>query len=176
MGKILVDYIKVNKTRRNRGYSFEYATVQYLKKIGWHAKRLGGSSVNLPDILATHDDTIYSMEAKSVMLPKNPHAYIPYDQIHRCIDMLGMFPVYKKRYLVFAFKFSDKKSRPKYHFFGFDLNHSDIIKQFGMLAEYNVRCSADGKLLLSAMDLDYDMYTTELPFQTPLTLNSDLVK
>ena len=187
MDKVLVDYHKVNRFRRNRGYSFEHGIILYLEKIGWRAKRLGGSSTKLPDVLATHDDTIYSMEAKSIMLPTTRTAFIPFDQVHRCIDMLTMFSMYKNRYVVFAFKFSLKGSpRPKYHYFAFDWHDVNMIKQFYQLPAYFVKFGQDldlriveaefvgKKMRLVAgaepIPVNYTMYTTELPFTTPLTI------
>jgi Holliday junction resolvase len=183
----VVDYIKVNRTRKNRGYSFEHGIVQFLQNIGWKAKRLGGSSTNLPDILATHDKTMYSMEAKSVMMPLTKKAMIPFDQVFRCIEMLTMFPVYEEKYLVFAFKFSLKgSSRPTYHYFAFDVNNTVLLKQFYQFPQYFVKLGfgeqlkiipaefVDKKLRQIAgaepVPVGYSAYTSELPFKTPLTL------
>ncbi len=192
MDKEPIDYVKRNRISRSRGYSFEHNIVQYLEKIGWRAKRLGGSSTNLPDILATHRDTMYSMEAKSVMMPAKKSALIPYDQVLRCIDMLTMFPVYSEQYLVFAFKFSLKGYRPAYHYFAFDVNDTTKLKQFYLFPYYFVKFASLGELTIieavkvgkklivapnaKRIHLTESMHTIELPFKTPLTLYSDFGK
>ena len=48
-------YVKLNRIRRNRGYSFEHVLVQKLNTNAWNARRLGGSSANLPDIIAVNN-------------------------------------------------------------------------------------------------------------------------
>jgi Holliday junction resolvase len=184
--KAPTDFIKVNKIRRSRGYSFEYETIEDLKGIGWKAKRLGGSSANLPDILATHDDTIYAMEAKSVMMPRKIYAYIPQKQIVRCIETLDMFPIYKHRYLVFGFKFSQKHvvGFPKYYFFGFHRNNTGVMAQFNLFENYYVRCDQFGTIKLVALEwtdpsqgvpISTGCQTNKLPF-FPTNLNGDFAK
>ena len=60
-------YTRLNRIRRNRGYSFEHVLVQKLNRNVWNARRLGGSSANLPDIIAVNNkESIFlSIEAKS---------------------------------------------------------------------------------------------------------------
>lgn len=179
--KTKLDYKKINRVRRGRGYTNEYELIKGLQEQGWKAKRLGGSSVNLPDVLATKDDTIYSIEAKAVMLPKTAYAYIPWDQIHRCVDMLDMFPIYRHKYLVFAFKFSKLHTVgfPKYYFFGFHRNNEDAIKQFYTLESYLVRCDQYGTIKIISGTSNYPIttgvQTNKLPF-FPTRLNGDFEK
>lgn len=100
----------INKLRRSRGYDWEYNIVKYINsKEGYKARRLGGSSTGLPDVVITHNEssTIYAIEAKSVTLP---NAYIPLDQIERCQYVLDMFGVYEYRFIWFAFKFATNRS------------------------------------------------------------------
>lgn len=179
--KTKLNYKKINRTRRGRGYTNEYDLIKGLQEQGWKAKRLGGSSVNLPDVLATCDDTIYSIEAKAVMLPNTRYAYIPFDQIHRCVEMLDMFPVYSHRYLVFAFKFSKLHTVgfPKYYFFGFHRNNIAAMQQFHVLQSYLVRCDQFGAIKIisgtTEIPITAGVQTNKLPF-FPTNLNGDFEK
>lgn len=101
-------YVKLNKIRRNRGYSFEHVLVQKLNINAWNARRLGGSSANLPDIIAVNNkESIFlSIEAKSGTADS---LYVPSDQIQRCFQIRDMFQVYKTAHVILAFKFMRKK-------------------------------------------------------------------
>ena len=90
---------------RSRGYSFENALVHKLVSFGWYAKRLGGTSTEFPDIVATNKihSMLVALEAKAYSSQK---IYIPIDQYHRCFSVCEMFDIYEKRLAVFAFKFN----------------------------------------------------------------------
>lgn len=95
--------------RRSRGYNYEHALVQKLKSSGlWHARRLGGSSTGLPDIVAVNNDdgVLLTIEAKS---GTSDILYVPQDQIERCLVIRNMFAIYPKRHIILAFKFMGKK-------------------------------------------------------------------
>ena len=100
------DYKKINKTRRSRGYSFEYDLVKAFNVTdGWAARRLGGSSTGLPDVVATNKEKsiLYAIECKSGL---SNILSVPADQVQRCRDITDKFlTAYEKRYVVFAFKF-----------------------------------------------------------------------
>lgn len=112
--KIPVDYKKVNKTRRSRGYNFEYSIVNAFNdhhSKDWTARRLGGSSTGLPDVVATNKrkSVCYAIEAKSGDMDI---LYIPRDQIERCLDITDNFlTAYRTRFIVFAFKFKANKKK-----------------------------------------------------------------
>ena len=101
-------YTRLNRIRRNRGYSFEHVLVQKLNGNVWNARRLGGSSANLPDIIAVNNkESIFlSSEAKS---GTSDNLYVPSDQIQRCFQIRDMFQVYKTAHVILAFKFMQKK-------------------------------------------------------------------
>jgi len=101
-------YVKLNRIRRNRGYSFEHVLVQKLNTNAWNARRLGGSSANLPDIIAVNNkESIFlSIEAKSGTAD---NLYVPSDQIQRCFQIRDMFQVYKTAHVILAFKFMQKR-------------------------------------------------------------------
>lgn len=101
-------YVKLNRIRRNRGYSFEHVLVQKLNINAWNARRLGGSSANLPDIIAVNNkESIFlSIEAKSGTAD---NLYVPSDQIQRCFQIRDMFQVYKTAHVILAFKFMQKR-------------------------------------------------------------------
>ena len=66
--------------RRSRGYSYEYSIVNRINNRNWIAKRLGGSSVGLPDIIAVNNKKaiLLVIEAKS---GTGESLYVPSDQI-----------------------------------------------------------------------------------------------
>src|SRR5574339_540992 len=101
-------YTRLNRIRRNRGYSFEHVLVQKLNGSVWSERRLGGSSANLPDIIAVNNkESIFlSIEAKSGTADS---LYVPSDQIQRCFQIRDMFRVYKTAHVVLAFKFMQKR-------------------------------------------------------------------
>jgi Holliday junction resolvase len=74
----------------------------------WIARRLGGSSTGLPDIVAVNNTeaTLLSIEAKS---GTGDALYIQPDQIKRCFLIRDMFGYYKKKHVILAFKFMRKK-------------------------------------------------------------------
>lgn len=95
----------VHHLRQARGYAFETTVVKKLSLYEWEARRLGGSSMGLPDVVAvsTYLDTIYALECKST---KSTEAYVHQDQLLRCKDILRMFDRYTNRYVVLGFKFA----------------------------------------------------------------------
>ena len=94
--------------RRSRGYSFEHTLVQRLNNGSWVARRLGGSSTGLPDIVAVNNEeaTLLSIEAKS---GTGDVLYVRPDQVQRCLLIREMFRYYKTRHVILAFKFMRKK-------------------------------------------------------------------
>ena len=63
-----LNFKKIAKTRRQRGYQWEDTLVKRFNKMdGWKAFRLGSPSVALPDILSVNnkDSILYTLEAKS---------------------------------------------------------------------------------------------------------------
>ena len=94
--------------RRNRGYSYEHKLVQRLNNGSWIARRLGGSSTGLPDIVAVNNEeaTLLSIEAKS---GAGDALYVGPDQLERCLLIKEMFGYYKTKHVILAFKFMRKK-------------------------------------------------------------------
>jgi Holliday junction resolvase len=94
--------------RRSRGYSYEHSLVQRLNDEYWIARRLGGSSTGLPDIVAVNNKeaTLLSIEAKSGTADA---LYVRPDQIQRCLLIRDMFGYYKTKHVILAFKFMRKK-------------------------------------------------------------------
>jgi Holliday junction resolvase len=94
--------------RRSRGYNYEHTLVQRLNNGQWRARRLGGSSTGLPDIVAVNNDAgiLLTIEAKS---GTSDILYVPLDQIERCIIVRNMFGIYPQRHIILAFKFMGKK-------------------------------------------------------------------
>jgi Holliday junction resolvase len=94
--------------RRSRGYSYEHTLVQRLNNGSWVARRLGGSSTGLPDIVAVNNEeaVLLSIEAKS---GTGDVLYVKPDQLHRCLLIRDMFGYYKTKHVILAFKFMRKK-------------------------------------------------------------------
>lgn len=94
--------------RRSRGYSYEHTLVQRLNNGSWIARRLGGSSTGLPDIVAVNNKEaiLLSIEAKS---GTGDALYVRPDQLQRCLLIRDMFGYYKTKHVILAFKFMRKK-------------------------------------------------------------------
>lgn len=136
--------------RRSRGYSFEHTLVQRLNNGVWNARRLGGSSTGLPDIIAVNntDAILLSIEAKS---GTGDILYVPQDQIKRSLLIRNMFSFYTTRHFILAFKFMRKK---RY------MRKGQIVYERRKLIEYYkvadifddiedidaVKCTYDGKM------------------------------
>ena len=104
-----LDFKKIAKTRRQRGYQWEDTLVKRFNRMDdWKAFRLGSPSVALPDILSVNneDSILYTLEAKS---GTGPTLTVPFDQIIRCLNWTNNFEVYKIRHVILAFKFLSKK-------------------------------------------------------------------
>jgi Holliday junction resolvase len=100
--------ISLGNIRRSRGYSYEHTLVQRLNDGSWIARRLGGSSTGLPDIVAVNNKeaTLLSIEAKS---GTGDALYVRADQLQRCLLVTDMFGYYKTKHVILAFKFMRKK-------------------------------------------------------------------
>ena len=104
-----LNFKKIAKTRRQRGYQWENTLVKRFNKMNnWKAFRLGSPSVALPDILSVNnkDSILYTLEAKSAT---GTTLTVPFDQIERCLNWTNNFEVYKTRHVILAFKFLSKK-------------------------------------------------------------------
>ncbi|NAL78752.1 resolvase [Nitrososphaera sp. AFS] len=121
--------------RRSRGYSFEHKLVQRLNNGEWNARRLGGSSTGLPDIVAVNNKTgtLLTIEAKS---GTGDILYVPADQIERCILIDRMFSYYDKRHIILAFKFMKKRRLQR---------KSNIIYEARQLVEHYLLADALSK-------------------------------
>jgi Holliday junction resolvase len=100
--------LKLKNIRRSRGYSYEHSLVQRLNNGVWVARRLGGSSTGLPDIVAVNnrEAVLLSIEAKS---GTGDSLYVQPDQLQRCLLIRDMFSHYKTKHVILAFKFMRKK-------------------------------------------------------------------
>ena len=104
-----LNFKKIAKIRRQRGYQWEDTVVKRFNKLdNWKAFRLGSPSVALPDILSVNnkDSILYTLEAKS---GTGTTLTVPFDQIIRCLNWTNNFEVYKIRHVILAFKFLSKK-------------------------------------------------------------------
>ena len=165
--------------RRSRGYTYEHTLVQRLNNGVWNARRLGGSSTGLPDIIAVNnmDAILLSIEAKS---GTGDILYVPQDQIKRSLLIRDMFSFYRTRHFILAFKFMRKKRFRR---------QGQIIYEQRKLAEYYkvadicdrymrdipiIKCTYDGKTFAirgkRSMKLNLPDYV--MPFQRVVVSSS----
>jgi Holliday junction resolvase len=139
----------LGNVRRSRGYSFEHTLVQRLNSGDWNARRLGGSSTGLPDIIAVNniDATLLSIEAKS---GTGNILYVPQDQIKRSLIIRNMFSFYKTRHFILAFKFMTKKRFKRKGAVVYE--HRKLIEYYKVADIFEdmqdipiVKCTYDGK-------------------------------
>ena len=141
--------VHLNKTRKNRGYSFEADCVNRFNETqGWFARRLGGSSTGLPDVMATSDNGfVISMECKSTRHENN--LYIPQDQIERCVFVLKLFQYYPRKNIIFGFKFGQSKGRKKKEYF---FNGNGFSWESSFRNVEWVKCTREGEFSIKWQD------------------------
>jgi Holliday junction resolvase len=156
--------------RRSRGYNFEHTLVQRLNNGQWRARRLGGSSTGLPDIVAVNNEAgiLLTIEAKS---GTSDILYVPQDQIARCIMIRNMFNIYPRRHIILAFKFMNKKR--------FRQKNQTVYRSRRLMEYYKVadavagmedlptiiKCTYDGKTsaILNNKRIPFDMPDYPMP-------------
>ena len=124
--------------RRSRGYAYEsYVTKQIDKQQHWHAWRLGGTQIELPDILAVnnHHSKFRVIECKTT---QNKSIYVKAHQIRRMRSWLYKFEIYLDRTCLLAFKFTTKSGHKRVEYM-FDLHGLPVT---------DYRCDDDGFLYL----------------------------
>jgi Holliday junction resolvase len=137
----------------------------------WHARRLGGSSTGLPDIVAVNntDGILLTIEAKS---GTSDILYVPQDQVERCLVIRNMFGVYPERHIILAFKFMSKKrfrrknetvyeSRKLLEYY----KVADIVAEMSVLPI--IKCTYDGRTsaIHNNMTVALSLPDYSMPFQ-----------
>lgn len=110
-----------NSVSRDRGYAFENDMVRQINRnSGWQAFRLGGTAVELPDILAIHNrhKTIQVYELKS---GQDGNLYVRASQVQRCIDWCDRLAAYDFRHVILSFRFhsrgrNGRRKKAEYNF------------------------------------------------------------
>jgi Holliday junction resolvase len=155
--------------RQSRGYTFEQKEMVkfFNNQQDWHARRMGGTSMGMPDVLITNNNhengsILWAVECKSrtgknINDPNNQLAYVPQDQIQRCYSMLEMFAAYKRKNVILAFRFATKKPR-KHHYFFFRILNMYNVKSVTVTREGEIRYTQQLKEILCS--LSYKKYTT----------------
>ena len=167
--------------RRSRGYNYEHTLVQRLNNGQWRARRLGGSSTGLPDIVAVNNDagTLLTIEAKS---GTSDILYVPLDQIERCIIVRNMFSIYPQRHIIFAFKFMGKKRFRRKNETVYESRRlieyykvADVV--VGMKALPIVKCTYDGKTyaIYRNKTIPLDLPDYNMPFHKPARRRTTLI-
>lgn len=137
------DTKKTNQIRRQRGYAFESGIVKKFQSLShWDSIRLGSPSTKLPDVMAINNmwNKIAAIEAKSTV---QKYAYVPQDQIERCIDWVSLFGAYKIKNAVIAVKFGRTPGRKlRYYCKVFPINE---------ISPAEVRVSYDGIFSMKVM-------------------------
>src|SRR5919199_6511066 len=157
--------------RRSRGYSFEHTLVQRLNNGIWNARRLGGSSTGLPDIIAVNniEAVLLSIEAKS---GTGDALYVPSDPIYRCLQIREMFSFYKSRHAILAFKFMRKKRLKRMGQIVYEqrklVEYYKIADKLGKITDMTmIKCTYQGKTFFirgsQCIRLNLPNYT--MPFQ-----------
>jgi len=154
--------------RRSRGYAFEHGLVERFNELkDWRARRLGGSSTGLPDIVAVNNEksVFLTIEAKS---GTSNILYVPQDQIERCVMIREMFGAYNERHVVFAFKFMSKKR--------FRRKNKTVYEQRKLVEYYKVadllvgvnplpvvKCTYEGKTFAMLGNKTFSLALPDLP-------------
>ena len=131
--------------RRGRGYRYEKSIVDRLNACrGWRAWRLGGTQIELPDILAVHNETktLLVIEAKT---GGGNLLYVPAHQTRRVLQWCNNLAAYKDQYAICAFKFhnsDNKKLRPMEYFFSFHIDRDYRCNRRGYF-EHKIHPSDD---------------------------------
>ncbi len=107
----------VSNVRRQRGYSWEARIIEEFRlRTKWWALRLGGTTVNWPDIVATYNHSDHDKEKLITIECKSSTGdsiTVPAEQIRRCYGIMSMFGAYRSQHIVLAFKFSKKRRLKK---------------------------------------------------------------
>lgn len=121
---LLVDYTARNKKSRQRGYAFENWIVKEITGYPyWGARRLGGSSTGLPDVMASYakEETfnsgikwqtiIVAIEAKE---GEDNTLYVEREQIKRCYAAItALWQSIDDKWILLAFKFLRNQTQYK---------------------------------------------------------------
>src|SRR5919106_2793673 len=158
--------------RRSRGYNFEHSLVERFNRCpNYLARRLGGSSTGLPDIVAVNNEAgiLLTIEAKS---GTSDILYVPLDQIERCLIVRKMFGIYPERHIILAFKFMGKKRFRRKNETVYESRRlveyykvADIVT--GMKALPIIKCTYDGQTyaIFSNKTMPLELPNYNMPFQ-----------
>ncbi|MEM4365220.1 MAG: hypothetical protein QXJ44_04860 [Candidatus Nitrosocaldus sp.] len=175
-----MDSVKTNRTRRQRGYSFEHELVRRINSCnGWKAIRLGSPSVAMPDVVAVNNakGIMLAIEAKST---STDTIKVPIEQVARCINWLNLFTRYRHRHAILALKFMSKRWKKAYTYehralqeyyyrweWDEEAHHDDVVsKVMRILLEESkkssksyIACKYDGSLCIYINDAGTDAAT-----------------
>ena len=91
-------------SKKSKGYNWEIKVKEKLKSLGFVVERLGGTTTELPDLVAHKDDSylIIGVECKSA---SGKYGRVPAEQLQRCIDEGQKWGLYKNKMVILAFQF-----------------------------------------------------------------------
>ena len=122
---------------KSRGYAFEYDVTSRINRYEhWHAWRLGGTQIALPDVLAVNNERslLAVFELKST---QDDAAIVMSPQIERLHELTEKLSIYKISFMIIGFKFRNKTGahrRPIREYF------------FGVHKMDSFKCKRDGSL------------------------------
>lgn len=127
-------------SRKSKGYIWEIKVKEKLQSLGFIVERLGGTTTELPDLVAHKDDSflIIGVECKSV---SGTYGIVPAEQLQRCIDEGKKWGLYKNRMVILAFQFCkyELKSSKEYR------EKREYLKVWNFnYAVKNISCNYDG--------------------------------
>ena len=165
------------RKRRGRGYAFERWVLEQMSRRYYKVRRLGNTTVNMPDVVATrykegisHAIMFECKSKKDVNI-----IWIPFEEVLRCEEMKEMFEAFGHKTVVLAFKFPkivnkdgktirkleyrfvevcgfDKESEYAYKDIGYNLKKEELVFHWGDIE--NVGYTTRGE------DYDYTVYKT----------------
>lgn len=136
-----------NAVRRSRGYNFENDMVKKVNGFGgWHARRFGGASTHMPDVIMTNNEKsiIAIMEAKA---GTGESLNVDKEQLEKCLELQKMFSVYESQFIMLAFKFMSKNKdgkRPLKMYF-YPYNYFNKIEE----TPSRVSCNYKGEIFIN---------------------------
>lgn len=155
-----IDYIKINKIRKSRGYSLEHGLVLEINALpGWQCRRLGGSSAGLPDLIAVNnqESKLLVYECKATKQAKT--LYIPEKEVRRCFDIVDMFSIYDDRKVIVSFKFGRPYNK-MYHFILPERCYNLMDKFVKLTCNVEGKCAFFYKATKFIYDPKYDDFKT----------------
>jgi len=118
--------------------------VKIFKEKGFVVERLGGTTTELPDVVAHKDvsELIIAIECKS---STGKYCNVPAKQIQRCIDECNKWGLYHSKMVLLAFKFGNKGTGPQRESRYFLKKWNMHMVPVDVICHYDGFCKSNGK-------------------------------